>query len=218
MACECIITPKHQWDSPFRLKYPDQPIPNIAHFVSSAPSTHSQALNVPEGLGDFDTDAIANNTGANAVAEDAITAEPVTLTLTRSQLLPIVQELNQKVFVLEQRLSAQPSRREQDLEIALGLVWQALADTGSPKAQPDSSLYKMMQRDAPSIVSESTSAPKTTSGGAMFQNDVFWNGMMQDIMSDTNVPACLDKSSALPGSHQVPSSESAYQSADNFSG
>lgn len=63
-----------------------------------------------------------------------------------------VQTLRQRVQLLEQRLS-QPTDREQDLEMVLGNVWQALVRTGSADAQPESPVWRLVRRFAGSILS-----------------------------------------------------------------
>ncbi|KAK4505478.1 hypothetical protein PRZ48_003441 [Zasmidium cellare] len=63
-----------------------------------------------------------------------------------------VQTLRERVVLLEQRLS-QPSDREQDLEMVLGNVWQALVRTRSADAQPESPVWRLVRRFAGSILS-----------------------------------------------------------------
>lgn len=63
-----------------------------------------------------------------------------------------VQTLRQRVQLLEQRLS-QPSEREQDLEMVLGNVWQALVRSRSADAQPESPVWRLVRRFAGSILS-----------------------------------------------------------------
>lgn len=63
-----------------------------------------------------------------------------------------VQRLRERVQILEQRLS-QPSEREQDLEMVLTNVWQALLRSGSADAQTESGVWRLVSRFASNILS-----------------------------------------------------------------
>lgn len=63
-----------------------------------------------------------------------------------------VQSLRERVHLLEQRLSY-PNEREQDLEMVLANVWQALVRTGSADAQPESPIWRLVRRFAGNTLS-----------------------------------------------------------------
>ena len=63
-----------------------------------------------------------------------------------------VQALREQVRLIEQRM-ARPNERERDLEMVVGLLWQALARSGSTDAQPDSPLSQLVRRFVPNVLS-----------------------------------------------------------------
>lgn len=65
--------------------------------------------------------------------------------------LPAIQSLRSRLEVLEQRITL-PTDREQDLEMVLGNVWQALVRCQSRDTEPDSPLWKLVARFARSVL------------------------------------------------------------------
>ena len=108
--------------------------------------------------------------------------------------------LAQRVALLEQR-AAQPTEREQDLEMVLENVWQALVRCNSVDAQPESALWKLVKRFARNVLTTPTPPPAPIpplSGG------MDWGSF---LASDAAVGNGLN---GVP--HVGPSSDSGYHS------
>lgn len=121
----------------------------------------SNEIDIDNILAQLDSDTIdlqfpeASATGANHITSDETTHNPTQPTLDMridETLFSDVQTLRQRVQLLEQRLS-QPTDREQDLEMVLGNVWQALVRAGSADAQPESPVWRLVRRFAGGVLS-----------------------------------------------------------------
>ncbi|KAK5137215.1 hypothetical protein LTR08_000720 [Meristemomyces frigidus] len=79
---------------------------------------------------------------------------------------PVRQPAPQQPWVTVERLPkpsvpAVPStQREQMMEAVLGMVWSALAATGSPEVQPNTALWNLVNTVAPNALTHSRAAPR----------------------------------------------------------
>lgn len=55
---------------------------------------------------------------------------------------------------------AQPNERERMMEAVLGMVWSALAATGSPESAPNTALWNLVNTVAPNALKHSQAAPR----------------------------------------------------------
>lgn len=101
------------------------------------------------------------HTGKDELLSD-MTAEPLAKQVHfDTSLRDEAQSLRERIHILEQRVF-QPTDREQDLEMVLGNVWQALVRSGSTDAQPDSPVWRLVARFASNVLS-TTPGPRVTS-------------------------------------------------------
>jgi len=104
------------------------------------------------------------------------------------------QQLCQDMLELEVQI-AQLKQQEQDLEMVLGNVWQALVRSGSADARPASSLWKLVRRFASSVV-----AVPVPPDMAMSQTMVTPFGMDSDRDAERDQHQSMGISLEAPGS------------------
>lgn len=81
-----------------------------------------------------------------------------------------VRGLKEQIQVLETRARSNPTRREEDLEMTLSLVWEGLCRSGSREAQSEGPLWRVMRRNAPEILRNAPEPAYTQIQNALFQS------------------------------------------------
>lgn len=155
-----------QWSELFKLEYPDKAIPadlfsfeQIAHRRSS--SDNSGDFILDEYLIDTDnaesqpTLATADTDQADQVGWGTMPSffedsENFTLNHDQANNQEPEPDLNSAFELLP--MASTRSDREQDLEAALSLVWDALRRSGSSEGLPGSSAHRVLQRLAPELL------------------------------------------------------------------
>lgn len=105
--------------------------------------------------------------------------------------------MSEQLSLLAQQL--QPARDDREvLETLLSFIWEALCETGSPKAQIGGRFWRMMRRDAPKALSQTPAAaaaagPSILSGLTLqnadigqqpWANEMVTNGTVYDENSE----------------------------------
>lgn len=168
-TCACITTPEQQWQELFRLQYPATA---STHVFNDVEVQNVEASGTSRDVFDFDDftmpgvgePAFLNNPFADTVLHSIEDSNFGSSGRKQSEasIWNEMQILRQSIQLLEQR-AAHPSGRESDLEMVLGLVWQALVLSGSTETQPDSPLCRLVQRFAGNVFGTATYT--TTSSG-----------------------------------------------------
>jgi hypothetical protein len=171
--CECITSSTAQWRELFRLQHPDQDPPELARDSNNFGTTECAIEDLqPEQANNGQH--VAQSIEPSNVAEpgqqpsdqledfdfDAFLSQPPPMPEPAPQVDPLaqMQVLREKVSLLEQRQSL-PNEQEQELEMVLGIVWEALVRSKSTEAQPDTWLWKLVRRFAPKILRTTPPAP-----------------------------------------------------------
>lgn len=163
-ACECITSSEEQWRELFRLQYPSRAVPEAFDDESlevvplengSQSNFNFDEFTIPGNL-DLAESVFVNYTNdtLETPAESSNTASADAIQIG-GPVLSDLQVLRERVQLLEQRIS-QPTGRESDLEMVLGIVWQALVRSGSEDGQPESPVWRLVQRHARNVLSTTT--------------------------------------------------------------
>lgn len=229
---DCVTDSQQQWWALYHLEYPSRAVSQEHQAASSARNElvpaedhelHHVAVIPVEDTAPWDLasagflDFPADPTQQSSISQlqqgdqmqDAQNDEP-----GLPELRAAVHTLRTGMRLLEQRHS-EPSEREQDLEMVLGNIWQALQRCKCPQTQveiqPDTPLWKLVRRFCPNVLSN---APAVEPILPQQQN------LLADWgFSDTIEPASLTwNSTSGMGSNRAgpayPSSDSGYNSSN----
>ncbi|KAF2207825.1 hypothetical protein CERZMDRAFT_107685 [Cercospora zeae-maydis SCOH1-5] len=195
-----------QWQQLFALQYPGQLVPTLPSNsyhdpASNLVSAHQATLpiSVPQvATPALDSDILGMlstnswDPGAQDFNLPQLPAPRTTLTSVRSTLGHALQKdyqkLSKRLSELEHQRASDGSKREEILETLLLSVWEAFCETGNHKARPGGPLWRMMQRDAPGVLSQTTGIASSFTmlpGQQVLQNDdvgqgqqIWGNGMI----------------------------------------
>jgi hypothetical protein len=211
-TCNCITSPEQQWKELFRLQYPGATIPDVFDDLSTGFIQPAAPLLDDPGF-DFALPDIPEAYLLDGFLDDVVepTVETPNIALTDpvqvdQSILLELQELRQTIQRLEQRIN-QPNERESDLEMVLGMVWQALVRSRSSETRPEAPLFRLVRRFACNILNtaDSGQAPARASP----ERSAGLSNSTTTISSDDWMNLFDD--SAVAGSSQANCSDSGYQ-------
>ncbi|PPJ50072.1 hypothetical protein CBER1_05052 [Cercospora berteroae] len=189
-ACSCVTTAVEQWQQLFSLQYPSQPVPTLQpHTYDDLVTTPSLQPETPFPLNFSQNAAPAfdNNifglSNTNVLGQAALdtnwiptlppqTAVPAMKSDLGHALQREQQQLSERLSRIECRRQNTSSKREEVLETLLLSVWEAFCEVGTPKTRVDGPLWRMMRRDAPGILDQTTASigPSSVLPSQLVQN------------------------------------------------
>ncbi|CAK1360718.1 unnamed protein product [Cercospora beticola] len=195
--CDCVTTAVEQWEQLFSLQYPGQHVPalrpNTYDDPSMTPSLQPRTpflLSVPQSAVPAFDNNVLDTPNTNLWAHEAFDLSMTQVHAPRT-VLPAMrtnlghafqkeyQQLSERLAQLERRKDDASSKREEARGTLLLSLWEALCETGSPKARIDGPLWRMMQRDAPEVLRQSMVATTLTSGSSsVLHSQLLQNGVV----------------------------------------
>ncbi|PPJ50070.1 hypothetical protein CBER1_05050 [Cercospora berteroae] len=163
--CQCITTADQQWQELYKLQYPMHQAVTLHEALVSAEGTATEPLHLPmehsltPAQDAEEIDWQLSDSGANfarGLGEVAADGQDLQPPQEVHQLYANINGLQQQVLLLEQRVLSQPTAREEDLELTLGFVWQALCRSESVESQPETLIWRMISRHAPNVLSSAS--------------------------------------------------------------
>lgn len=171
-TCVCVTTADQQWQELYRLQYPthlpitlhealasDQPdgIEPISMIRNDSPNSAQN----PEEVDVLIAHSVASDPSGTTACSHNI---PIPAAQDMTKLHAEIHEMRQQMHRLEQLIVSKPTSREEDLELTLGIVWQAFCRTGSADSQPETPIWRLVRRNAPSVLSSGSTAPTAHPG------------------------------------------------------
>ncbi|KAM3423695.1 hypothetical protein BST61_g1107 [Cercospora zeina] len=199
-VCNCVTTAVEQWQQLFALQYPGQPVPSLqpnlyndpaSNLISPHQTTHpvSAAQIAPQNLDPHILGMLSPNSwnlGAQEFNPLQTTAPrtvlPTMLSTLGHDLQKDYQILNERLSQLERKRGPERQRETDDskggevLETLLLFIWEALCETGPHKSRVGGPLWRMMQRDAPGVLSQAASTGVASSSSMLPDQQVLQNG------------------------------------------